>query len=770
MSEIEKFFDYKQDKKYFLEFAVTLKHMLLICEKCKYFNDIINLLDINDKKIINELNQIDINTKIDNKYVRSPHEIQDKSYLWLYYAFFNKIFLEKKEISHKDKLKIIINLIFQIHLRYLIIFKNNSKNYTLNKLNAIILALVRMIEILMSFLGYNDEDVIKLYFFDSNLLMNFFITINDQLEISKYKIITDKNNKNKIKYDSKIIIDTSRKLHKSETILSTILNLYNDIEYFFCGNLDISRKIKEYSKNIINKNFIIPEGDVQQVLLYPVQINLSNNFSEQIEQQSKISYIDRLDEKNIPNRYRQKLKNKAISANITKNNLLSLKSYNVPPKELLKDFIEHLFGIAKNNEEKYFNIIFIFGIISGQNFKDIIDILLQNNNLTKIKLNKNKITVKIDDSFLAKKINKSYFEDTGKEIYYKVPYLFSLVLLEVKKYVSSIKNIKDIEQQYKNYIKNAISNFDKTINIEIDKSYKMLLTYLKDIANEDISLLFCVATYSQNDTSKLAYATIPQKVEYYSYYIKRLYNDLNIEQNIIKFLGLKKYKINDNIILDTKIKYAGSNLVVKEEILRNFFEKLYQLIKFENDKYKRFNYISIYVRYALSLFAGTRTFEKSANLKDISFEFKIMKISEKAQTKLSGLRIVPLCDIAIKLIKYYKKECKKLKVESDNFYIYTNNNFEIIIENNIKKLVNIEDNIKNFLLNVPLNFGRHIFTKYAIENGIPNDFINGFLGHYSLGMEQFGLYSTLNFKEYIKNITQLTTKFAILYNIRVLDE
>ena len=56
-------------------------------------------------------------------------------------------------------------------------------------------------------------------------------------------------------------------------------------------------------------------------------------------------------------------------------------------------------------------------------------------------------------------------------------------------------------------------------------------------------------------------------------------------------------------------------------------------------------------------------------------------------------------------------------------------------------------------------------TKYAIENNLNGFYLETFLGHYVSGAEQFGTFSNLNFKEYIKTMREFLSQIAEIYGI-----
>ena len=101
-----------------------------------------------------------------------------------------------------------------------------------------------------------------------------------------------------------------------------------------------------------------------------------------------------------------------------------------------------------------------------------------------------------------------------------------------------------------------------------------------------------------------------------------------------------------------------------------------------------------------------------------------------------------------------------------NAYKYKFKSTESInVTGNALKDFNADKELINFLEKVPLNIGRHIISKYAIENNLNGFYLETFLGHYVSGAEQFGTFSNLNFKEYIKTMREFLSQIAEIYGI-----
>lgn len=805
---LQKYFNYSGDF-FFNEFCKTVHEILLIYPANKYFLEILNYYQLDQKKFYNELqNKIKLqNTnKLTTIIKRSPPLIQDKSYLWSYYSLYYSLELYNKPIEKNIVNEKIIDLLFKSHISYLKTFDNNT-DITLHKLNSLGQAITRVIEILVSLKKLDNKNIDEHYFNTyQDLFINFIDTINDTQEIQKYSVIQSTYKKRKcirfytyclpekilqkiswtkVKYISPCIIftnelytknnhieiDTTRIINPNDKILDSIVSLYQTYLDFLDGDLDISKK-REHARRFINKNKSkSDEKEIIQVLENEISTkDFSKNIPESIEQMSKVHEAYREVEKDNPNSYGQRFRNKAYSANETKRNLVSSKSYKIPVKEMLAEFIVYMFGNQCNDSEKIYNIIFIFGILSGQSYNRLVGILKKDHNEIKVNFKTQEVSVLINEGLFAKKLNNKYFENNSKKVFYKIPYLLSLSLSEIKRSIENSNidfGLEESEQKYHDYIKDLTNRFKNKIIIDTKNIHKISTAYLREIGLEDTTKMFVTAIYSRNDTAKMAYASIHKQAQYYSDYVELLYSELSIDDVLIDFLSLKKDALKHKVLITSR-EYAGSNLLVRGSELTYFFETLYRNIKDSKDKYTYFNCVSLYVRYAISLLAGTRTFIESANLEEISYAFKVMRITEKAETKIAGVRVIPLTDTLIGLIKDYKGLCKNYDLDENIFHLYDGNKFYIFNANKVNSIHGMNEELENFIKCVPINFGRHLFTKYAIEKKIPRDYINAFLGHYSSGLEQLGIYSTLDYPSYINSIRRLTDMISDIHNIRAL--
>jgi len=777
----KKIFDF-DDAKYRELFCVTLYKVIQAYPDLKYLHKLLELKNIQVEVFIDKLKKCYSHIKKGELLTtlnRSPHQLKSKAYLWPYYSLYFSLELYSKKIKIDKDIEKIIHLVFLYHYSYELCIQSDTDNL-LYKLEQLALSLTRVIEILYSIKVKASEEVYKKYFDTyNNDLFLYFLEVVDETETKRYTI-KQKKSKNYISYYENtkdyFNVEVTRILHQTENIVDTIVSHYDMYIDFISGNLDISRQREKVEKfRLVSKNKE-DSDEVEQKLFHTINDIpkvLSNNRAELIEQISKEFLVQR-DSKEAGNLFRQRLQNKAYSANVTKQNLITTKHYDIPPLSLLKEFISNLFikdntKKALTKSEEVFIIVFIFGVLTGQSYNRTIRIMLEDFDEIKIKLDKKEMWTKINKNLFSKVRDQDFFEKKVGDVYFSIPYMLSLSLTKIKKIINQDKQYylsDNSEQEYHNYFAEKMKLYYKTIHINTKRIDFLPRAYLTQQGYENISTMFCTAIYSQNDTAKMAYASINKKTDYFSDYIQYLYDALDIESVLGHYLNIKMKSSRVTVVKERT--YAGSNLLVKKEKVVDFFNKLNNLIYYEEDRYKKFTYISIYVRYAMGLLVGTRTFEDSADMENISYLLKVMKLSEKAETKLSGLRIIPLCDEILELILYYQQSCKEFYLDKTKFHLFLNDRFVLLSQKNLEKYVLDDDRISKFLQNVPLNFGRHIFTKFAIEQGIAQDYIDAFLGHYSAGLEQIGIYSSLDIPMYIESIRETTSNLASLYGVKML--
>ena len=301
--------------------------------------------------------------------------------------------------------------------------------------------------------------------------------------------------------------------------------------------------------------------------------------------------------------------------------------------------------------------------------------------------------------------------------------------------------------------------------------WRVVEAYKKEMLKEEMSTLFCVGKYQIVDRSKMAYASVHNKGQIHAEFIVSLYDDLGLHDVLSAALGLEPSLFRTKGQIDKKGNYAGSTVALKAEESNRFFLEMKEIIMREENNIMQFNLTAIYMKYALSLLLGTRTFAYSTALDNISFSLHILSVSEKASTLLSGIRTIPLCKRAEQLIRSYQYECSVMKVPDTYIYMIENGNFQLYSKTlalNALNEVDASSWLVEFISIVPTNTGRHIITNEARESNFNGYYLEALLGHYSSGEEQLGIFSTMDMPDYISKCRKLTQKIADKYGVLAL--
>jgi hypothetical protein len=472
-----------------------------------------------------------------------------------------------------------------------------------------------------------------------------------------------------------------------------------------------------------------------------------------------------LDEKEyvIPNSFQQHKRNVAFSASLSKQKLLLKSDYDIPPYKHLKTFIASLDTGA---DMKIFTGFFILNIVLGCRIQDLVS-LLQEKKEGSFRLKDSIVTVELDTSIFAENHSKLLFLSEDK-LSFNIPISMQMLIAYTKRtFLKKDFDKEDFLEKYKQFIKDSIKEFPKKINLKWKYLYRCLAQYAQENEKDILTAKFATAVYSQNDTAKLAYASSRTNATEHSQLIKEYWNKLNLDQAVSNILDIPNIFASDISSMISRPFYAGTSQAIKTNEARTFFEiirqNIYDYQHISKDLY--FNLTSIYIRYAMSLLAGTRTFKESANFSSYNEKTAIWMVSEKAQDIASGTRLVPLCNIMNQLLVYYKKLLVQRNLEN-NFYLIVNGQYTLFSSYEAHKFIQNTQELKNqkvleeYIKNVPLNTGRHLFTKKAIDALTNIYYISTYLGHFSAGEEQFGIYSTLNISDYFEAIISITSQIA----------
>lgn len=669
--------------------------------------------------------------------------------------------------------------------------------------------LLRAVEILVNLQFLKNNYIDEIYFQnieDDDLIVHFInIVQNHKYEKISYFIKEDKNIGNYIHYENQKDLNLNFKLNSSRGIKrgeSKIVEAINQniVDYLANGLYSYKKLIelklkteKGESSSTKSSNYKVQatqeEPFFENINKSIKQIKIAHEKEELIEINSKPTLSKRVVPKNeeeqeedktidnpqvdIENSFKQLRQNRAYSANVTKDRLLLSNNYNIPEINLYKEFIKFIaqkpFSETLNKEDIY-NSIFLISVITGFAFSDIINIFISRKSkiyqsktgLVELNLNAEAINTIDDEDFFVK---------ANKKIKYLLPELFINLIDKIKNEIIANEMVeKNIinEDDYKVYIKERIKNFNKTIYFNIDKTWYFLVAYIRLHLKEDITALFSLSKNFKSDESKLAYGSTAKDSLIFSKFLLKIYDEFELANILLNLFNWSKISYKISLNNDASIR-AGSNRAIEPQKVKDFFSSIKNEIDKSHNQIDKFNLFSIYTRVALGILLGTRTFNSSCPLDRVSFSFHTLVISEKSNTLISGIRLIPLCNQSENLIKEYQEKLTSLNIPKDNIYFVNSDKSYSLYSNeeaiSILKDFNADKELINFLEKVPLNIGRHIISKYAIENNLNGFYLETFLGHYVSGAEQFGTFSNLNFKEYIKTMREFLSQIAEIYGI-----
>ena len=763
---------------------------------------------------------VEAKDNISMKYMKSPPDLQGHTIASIYYALFIALDLTNKDYMYYKNNKSIVNICkiaIKYHISYVKYKNNEKKNSTTKQKDTFFekcaIVIIRIIEILTSFSLQKENHIFshleKIYFQTKNdLEIHFYNIISDisELESSYFKIKNDFNFGNYIAYSNykdgiEIQIESSRKMkrgsgNKNEENKNITKFLIDDFKSYL-KLINIELKATEQNKR---GGYTVTQGKTQETeedeLLNSIWLqnkigntNLAKeDLADAYNKTKKFNrnYSNDEESKKIPNLYKQRQRNKAFSSKITKRALLLPSSYDIPSLDLLKIFLNKQFSQNIEIEKKIDGVtsqnilydgIFLLDLLLGIGYKRIIDLLTKKGKEIKLNTKTDIITINIKKKLFGQYEHELLYSKNKEKIVYSVPSRIILLIERLKEELSSSDTInsKELENEpeankYFSYIKDKIKLFDKKIYFDPKHMWRLISSYIREKKKEDMSSMFCIGRYQQNDTPRLAYSSTPEKSQVHSKYIEELYIMLDYHNILGKFLALEESDYVKYFEFDEIGTLSGSKLAVKQEIAVSFFNSIKKLINYSSNNTSDtfFNLVSIYTRYALSLLLGTRDYTMSVSLERYSSFTSTLIITEKGTTLLNGLRIIPLCKKAKQIIKDYQSLCSRYGINGDNIYLRLNNKFEIYKQNRAKEIcidANLSEEIIEFVGHVPLNTGRHVITQQAIMQNFNLHYLEALMGHYISGGEQFGRYSTLNIPNYIKNTQIFLDEIANEYKI-----
>lgn len=675
---------------------------------------------------------------------------------------FHYSYLKYKNFEEKEKLHI----------------SERQQNYFYKNISN---GVVRTIEYLAKFYLSKNEYLYERYLLNQKDHFENIVELsnNDIVEKDCFFIVHDPKYGNFMKYENKelgisIQVLSSRKITSGvstgKEFNSKITHYLSDAfeSYKKLINLHLKKSSGNKNGGVARKNILqateeekfIVENDVEDLSLNSEnkeQINEQNQRSTKRARSSLVPVDDSVEEpKDIGNRFMQYKKNISFSASITKSKLLLKTEYKIPEVHHLKEFIHYISSKKKANFdelEDFSKAIFILSIVFGFNIDDAI-LFLNNENKNIKRLKNGKISAAIDSELFAKyRVNPVLQKRTFTINYVLQDYIYRLIN-KLEKYLlhfsnlsyyfknmkweqsskvllikisnnnisaivakNRIDNFSKFKEDYLTSMKNLIKEFDKEIYIDLKNIWKITLKFSKTFFEDDTIAMLSIAKYQKNDTAKLSYTSTEKFSQKHSLLLENICNVLDLPNVVSKLLNIES-RVYNHAFSSVEPILVGSHRAIDYKYSKEFFEKMHELIFKEENKLKRFNLISIYIRYAMSILCGTRDFENSSSIRNISFSMHTQMITEKSDSKLNGIRIIPLCETIEKLIKYYYKTCKEQGVNLDYISLYDNDKF---VKFETKVAFKIVENISNdklindFVKYVPVNTGRHIINQYKIE-------------------------------------------------------
>ncbi|ADR35448.1 hypothetical protein Sulku_2800 (plasmid) [Sulfuricurvum kujiense DSM 16994] len=500
------------------------------------------------------------------------------------------------------------------------------------------------------------------------------------------------------------------------------------------------------------------------------------------------------EEKKKPPTLRQQMKHcKAFSAAVTKYRLLLTTDYDTPTLSQLSFFLQTLLEkpFTKNkvdstlySEQDIQRIMLVACIVTGIEYDRLIQILERSSNSrNRVEIIKEKyLHLQLDESLQVQDdLNENLFHKTERNITYKLPYILDLLLDDVIKHFNQYHFLKNANQ--KEFIESYIQDMAVKIHFKPKDLWRLSLTYRREELTSDVNAMYAMGKFQQNDKPRMHYHTTPKRSVIHSKWLEKYSEILGTESLLATAMGLNPYQPKP-VSKETGTELTGSKKYIKDESLTLFFKEISSLYFKTNDPYIKHNLLSIHLRYAMSVLLGTREYNGSDHFSKISYSIGVMITSEKAQTELSGTRIIPMCKTIVDMIRNYIHYCQlHFKITPLQPFLFRSISktkdwkpypSEITFKASMKEftsdmlIASMYDNISTFIRDVPLNIGRYIASNHFEKMGLNYHYLEAYLGHYFAGAEQHGKFSSMDTQEYIRSIANMTESFAHRYGIRKL--
>jgi hypothetical protein len=337
---------------------------------------------------------------------------------------------------------------------------------------------------------------------------------------------------------------------------------------------------------------------------------------------------------------------------------------------------------------------------------------------------------------------------------------------------------KNINQKLQKFINDEVKLFNKNIHIlanalpKIHRVYQDISDTREKNTRTERSFFYHV---SKADEVKMCYTSMPSIYIMQNTWYIRLQETLGIKKELDVYTGTE-----DNNVNETSKKNIGSPFTVSPGKVKDFFQKLSNEIRTQNDEIIQDNLRMVYIRFALSILLGTRDFSGSCDFGGYSSYFNVLHLQEKAKDAYSSKRIIPVCDMAREFIELFytiKSKYSGMKGHSPCLIVSKESSIGFV-DMSKKNLIswireNIDDESSMFMKYIPLNFGRHIIKTSTLNYNIRDEFIDAFLGHFVSGTEDQGIYSTFDNQKYLEDMKSfldyLGKKYLPFYSIKSIE-
>lgn len=660
-------------------------------------------------------------------------------------------------------------------------------------------ARTRVIEFLVAGSKQNSKYFNKRYLDNSieNLLQNFLnIQATDPLEAECLYVV-------KTKAGFVMQYKNEAEGVSFQAITFRILRTLHSLDSFDVGakklmqlkNLDGPSRNSQYKSKVGAS-----KSATSKMTVEPIVEELDSKLYEQIRDLPRVSDEDKLDlkarakpmrrddgkvfmdgddvtaeaEAHIPSPCEQSRRNAAASAKIAKNGLNLASDYNTPPIDILSDFLASL--PTDTDDEKLCASIVTIAIANGSQVSYVIDMLMENKSSI-LKYKDSKLTMKIDETIFASSKSAEFLGTSDNYISFTIPHLLGMQINYAKNSINSsdkVVNKDELIEQCKEYLKDTIRKFPKKISFSIETLHRPLKVYAKTTGADTLAANFATATYHTNERAKMTYNATKKDSQAHASLVNDFWVELNLDGVARDVLGIGGNIFATKAIKIAEPKYSGSSRCADAKKTKEFFAVLDENIKIATiaeDDDTLFKLATIKMGYAMSLLAGTRTFNNSTDFSSWSYALGTITLSEKANSIAAGLRVVPISDELNDGLKSYNDTFLKPRGLKQKLCFYDAGKAMPFNQHSAKKVLDGIPNLakkavlEEYVQNVPTNTGRHCISKKATELSIPSEFISTFLGHNFAGSEQFGIYSTLDTKRYYEDMRYVTSSIAIEFGI-----